>query len=140
MKRLSSVLTISTLIAALSLMTSCKKNNTPSPSAQIVGKWTMVTAIGDYTTQGQNHKDTTSFTSADYFEFKADSTVSIMADEVAYNGKWKIAGTKLFITGTGYIDYPNGFDFPILTNTDLQLYYTESTTQTSLEQKLNLKR
>lgn len=138
MKKLLSFVTITYLLFAV---TSCKKSShAPSTESQLIGKWTMKAAIGNYTVNGNNHKDTTWFTSSDYFDFKADSTISIMETNTAYNGKWKIVGSKLFITGTNYMDYPKGFDLPVLTHNDLQLYYTETDASSSLEQKLNLSR
>lgn len=140
MKHLLSSITMTCTVVVLLALASCKKTNPPSLSDQIVGKWTMVTAIGNYTVQGYNHKDTTAFTANDYFDFRSDGTLSIMETEKAYNGKWKITGTKLIITETGYMDYGNGFDLPILTKTDLQIYYTDTTSQSTLELKLNLKK
>ncbi len=123
----------------------CSKTNTPPPtppipSELILGKWYMKAAIGNYTDYGVNQKDTTWFTPADYFIFNADSSINIMADGVAYNGKWLIQNNKqLMITGTHYMDF-GPFDLPILTATDLQIYDTLTTANTALEQKLNLYR
>jgi len=93
-------------------------------------------ATGSYTIQGANRKDTTRFT-ADFFEFKTDGTLNITVSNTPHNGIWKIgSGNKLFITGTNYVDYANGFDVPVITNTDLQLFYKETSTNASSEQKL----
>ncbi len=139
MKRSLSVLTGFCLILMLSFV-SCQKNSTvsASQSSQIQGKWIVKEGIGNYTNYGVSYKDTTRFTSADYLDFHADSTLTIFIEGGTYNGKWQITNGKLFITETNYMDYKNGFDLPILTNTDLQLYYTESRPDIYLEQKLNL--
>ena len=123
----------------------CTRNNmvtpTQTPSQIILGKWTMQSAIGHYIDQGGETRDTTLFTSADYFKFNADSTLNIMASNVAYNGKWYIQNNKLFITGTAYMDwYPSGFMLPTLTAHKLQLYDTTTTNISVLQQTLTLTR
>jgi hypothetical protein len=100
----------------------------------------MVAAIGDYTNEGINSKDTSFFTPADYFDFKADSTLSIMATGVAYNGRWQINNNRLYITGTHYIDFTSGFDLPVLDQHNLQIHDTDTTSSSTLDQKLNLTR
>ncbi len=94
----------------------------------------------NYTNYGVNRKDTVRFTSADYYDFHTDNTITIVADGATYDGKWQITNNKLFISETSYMDYPRGLDLPILTHTDLQLYYTETDPDIYLEQKLNLYR
>ena len=113
---------------------------TPPPTLQskIVGQWTMTAAIYNSTQYGVTDQDTIPFTSADYCDFKADSTLSIMANGVAYNGNWQIDSSKLFITGTNYLDNPSGYTLPILDQHNLQLYYTSSAPNVYLEEKLNL--
>jgi hypothetical protein len=129
-------------LAIMICLISCKKDNdsTLSLSSQIVGKWTIKEAIGNYTNYGVNSKDTTRFTTADYFEFRADSTLTIVVTGSTYNGKWKITNDRLYITETNYFDYRSGHELPILTNTELQLYNTETIPDHYLEQKLNLYR
>jgi hypothetical protein len=126
-------------------LTSCQPAQpvapTPTPqtlSQKIIGKWTMKEAILNSTVQGDNRKDTTRFTAADYFEFKTNGTLTIVETGKTYNGNWAITNDKLFITNTNYIDYSRGFDLPILTASNLQLYYTETNSLSTLEQKLNL--
>ncbi|HEY4337455.1 MAG TPA: hypothetical protein VGM89_16200 [Puia sp.] len=138
-------MTVSCALLFFVAIVACRRTVTPpTPPApptlqsKIVGKWTMVAAIANSTNYGVNYTDTTAYTSADYFEFKADSTLSIMAKGVAYNGNWRIDSSKLFITGTNYIDYVRGFQLPILDQHNLQLYYTETQPDTYLEEKLNL--
>jgi hypothetical protein len=97
-------------------------------------------ALGDYTVQGTNWKDTTYFSDADYIQFNADSTVDILETSNAYSGKWVITNDKLVITQTSYIDYPNGFDIKQLTKTNLQLYYVTADGNGSTKQTLNLKK
>jgi hypothetical protein len=112
---------------------------TPSLQSQIIGKWTIVTAISTSTYDGSTYLDTIPYTSADYLDFKADSTLSIMAKGVAYNGTWRIDSSKLFIAGTNYVDRSTGYELPILDPHNLQLYYTETGgSDTYLEEKLNL--
>lgn len=141
MKKSLSVLTGFSLSIMICFI-SCQKNNDSSTplSAQIVGKWTMTEAIGNYTSYGVNYKDTTRFTTADYYDFHADSTLTIVANGVTYDGKWQISNNKLFISETNYMDYYRGLDIPVLTSADLQLYYTETNPDHYLEQKLNLRR
>jgi hypothetical protein len=138
MKKLIFALVIICTIIGICTLMSCRNQQVvPTVTQRIIGKWTMKTAIGNYTEQGNNRKDTTRFTAADYFNFKADGTLEILESNVPHNGNWVVTNNKLYITNTHYIDYTNGFDLPILTSTNMQLYYTESTNITSLEQKLN---
>src|ERR1700743_3566777 len=125
------------------ICTSCTRGNQVTPiqtlSQKILGKWTMQSAATHSIVQGDEWRDTTMFTSADYFKFNADSTLNIMASNVAYNGKWYIQNNKLFITGTAYMDwYPSGFMLPTLTAHKLQLYDTTTTNITVLQQTLTL--
>jgi hypothetical protein len=126
------------IIGALTLTGCTKPALQQDPSQQVVGKWIMKTAIGNYTVQGTNRKDTTSFTSSDYFDFKADGTLAIMESQQPHNGNWQIANNKLYISNTDYIDYPQGFDLTSLTATSLQLHYVEANSVSTLEQTLNL--
>ena len=127
------------------ICTSCTRSNLPTPiqtpSQKILGKWTMQSAAGHYIVQGDERRDTTWFTSADYFKFNADSTLNILADSIAYNGKWHIQNNKLFISGTNYMDwYPSGFELPVLTSHKLQIYDKDSTSNAYLQQTLTLVR
>ena len=134
-------MTISCALLCLLAVVSCRRSvTTPVPSLQskIVGKWTMNTAIYNSTQYGVTDLDTIPFTSADYCDFKPDSTLSIMAKGVAYNGNWRIDSSKLFITGTNYLDNPSGYALPIIDQHNLQLDYTTSAPNISLEEKLIL--
>ena len=125
-------------VAMTSVLTACTRlSQQPSQSQQILGKWTMQTAIGNYTTLGTNHKDTTAFTPADYFDFKADGTVSIMESAHAYNGNWKITNNKLLFTNTNYVDFDGGFDITTLTSTRLKIHYFQTDSTSTLDQTLN---
>jgi hypothetical protein len=118
----------------------CKKSaDTPAPNlrSKLIGKWTVVNAIGDYTLYGVNYKDTTYFGSEDYFDFKADSTLSIMSSGVSYNGKWQIDNARLYITETNFMDFAGGFDLPVLDEHNLQIHNTDTTTLTIADQKMN---
>ena len=113
---------------------------TPSVQSQLVGKWTMAAAIVSTTSYGVTYKDTTYFTPADYFDFKADSTLSIMETGVAYNGRWEIDHNRLYITGTNYMDFAGGFDLPVLDLHNLQIHDTVSAPSTLSDQNLILSR
>jgi hypothetical protein len=143
MKKTLSITIAICVVLYVCIFTSCQTTPPVTPTPQtlaqkIVGKWTLKEAIGNYTIDGVSNKDTTRFTTADYFEFKADGTLAIIETGKPYNGNWKITNNKLFITNTSYMDYAAGFNLPILTANDLQLYYTESNSFSTLEQKLNL--
>jgi hypothetical protein len=141
MKKILLGLAVALTITLTFMLTGCTNLPQVTPALtteqKLVGKWTVKTAIGDYTTQGVNHKDTTRFTAADYFDFKADGTITMFMTGVTYTGTWKVTNNKLKFTNTNYMDYTT-FDLPILTATDLQIYNKEVTNITSLEQKLNL--
>ncbi|QQL49354.1 hypothetical protein [Mucilaginibacter ginkgonis] len=133
---------IAVFILLAAVIISCKKVSSVqlAQQQQIIGKWSIKNAIGSYTVLGSNRKDTTKYTASDYFNFKADGSLTIVETNTTYKGNWKINNNKLYITNTGYIDYASGFDLPVLTATDLQLYYTETNPTNTLEQKLNLYR
>jgi len=137
--------TVSCALLFLLAVVACQRSVTtppppPPPTLQskIVGQWTIIAAIYNSTQYGVTVLDTIPFTSADYCDFKADSTLSIMANGVAYNGNWQIDSSKLFISGTNYLDNPSGYTLPILDQHNLQLYYTSSAPNVSLEETLNL--
>jgi hypothetical protein len=145
MKKSLSPMTFVCVLLCFLAVAGCHKTETasappppPSIQSQVIGKWTMITAIYNSTQYGVTDVDTIPFTSADYCDFKADSTLSIMAKGVAYNGNWRIDSSKLFITGTNYLDNPSGYELPILDPHNLQLYYLSSIPNVSLEEKLNL--
>lgn len=100
----------------------------------------MATAIVSSTVNGVSYSDTSGFTSADYFDFKADSTLSIMATGVAYNGRWEIDSSRLYISGTNYMDFAGGFDLPVLDAHHLQIHDTYNTPSSTSDQYLNLTR
>jgi hypothetical protein len=141
MKKSLSPMTFASVLLCLLAIVACQRSVTaPPPSLQskIIGKWTLTAAIYNSTQYGVTELDTIPFTSADYCDFKADSTLSIMAKGVAYNGNWRVDSSKLFITGTNYLDNPSGYALPILDQHNLQLYYTSSIPDVYLEEKLNL--
>ena len=134
-------MTVSCALLCLLAVAACQRSVTapvPSLQSKLIGKWTMVSAIVNTTSYGISYPDTTSFTSADYFDFKADSTLDIMATGVAYNGRWQIDSSRLYITGTNYIDFAGGFDLPVLDQHNLQIHDTAATANTFLDEKLNL--
>lgn len=142
MKKTTIAFTLACTLASFGLLMSCTKETAPlSFQQQIAGKWTIQNAIGNYTVNGSNRKDTTYFTPADYIQFNTDGTLSIHEGTNTPTGKWEINGAnKLMITETNYMDYPNGFDISVLSGSNLQLYYTEANSFSTLEQKLNLSR
>ena len=137
-------MTVFCALLCLLAIVSCQRSVTvPAPSLQskIIGKWTIKTAIVNTTSYGVSYPDTTYYTSADYFDFKADSTLSIMAAGVAYNGRWQIDSTRLYITGTNYMDFAGGFDLPVLDQHNLQIHDTyTATSNTTSDQDLILSR
>ncbi len=143
MKRSLSPMTVFCALLCFLSVAACQRSvNAPAPSlrSQLIGKWTMVSAIVNDTDYGVSYTDTTYFTSADYFDFKADSTLSIMATGVAYNGRWEIDSARLYITGTNYLDFPHGFDLPVLDQHNLQIHDTALTTNTITDRKVVLSR
>lgn len=142
MKKLFCPIAAISMFVTCLVLTSCKKDQAqPSMENQIVGKWTIDAAIADLTDYGVSQEDTTVFTANDYFDFKADGTLSIMATGVAYQGNWKITGDTLVFTNTNYIDFPGGFVVLSLDQSDLKLSHTQNTPPDHyLDEKLNLKR
>jgi hypothetical protein len=134
-------MTLSCALLCLMVTVACQRSVTPpAPTLQskIVGKWTLVNTILNSTNYGVSYHDTATFTSADYLDFKADSTLSILSNGVAYNGKWWTDSAKLFITGTNFIDYPHGCQLPVLNQHNLQLFYSNTIPDNYVEQILNL--
>lgn len=128
------------LVSVVSCFSACKKQEPMTDEEMIVGKWTMKTAAGNYTVNGVNRKETTTFTASDNFTFKADGTLQIVESKSSYSGNWKITNKKLYITNTGYIDFKSGFDLQKLTAQDLQIFYTETSASVQSEQVLTLSR
>jgi len=126
-------------VIAFCFLTGCKKESTKiSLQQKLIGKWSMKMAIGSYTVQGNKRSDTTRFTADDFIDLKANGTLSISEANIIYTGMWNIIDGKLHIARTGYMDYANGFDIPVVETNRLQLYYTETNAASLLEQKLNL--
>lgn len=137
MKKISQIAFLVVMLAGIG----CSRNiPTPTIESRITGKWTMKTAVGNYVTLGVPRNATTNFTASDYFDFKADGTLSISETGKTYQGKWKVVNNRLMISETNYIDYNNGFEIKSLTTSTFQLYYTETNQTGSLEQWLNLAR
>lgn len=140
MKKINFITSIACLIFLLTTTIGCKKSNVQTTSQKITGKWTLKNAIGNYTVLGSNRKDTTTYTSADYFDFKANGALSITVNNNNYTGQWIITNNKLIITGTNYIDFANGFNISILTSSALQLDYKVTDSISNSEQILNFNR
>jgi hypothetical protein len=140
MKKSLSPMTVSCALLFLLAVAACQRSVTapvPSLQSKIIGKWTMLSGIVTTASYGITYKDTINFTSADYFDFKADSTLSIMATGVTYNGRWEIDSTRLYITGTNYFDFAGGFDLPVLDQHNLQIHDTYTATpNTTSDQNL----
>lgn len=120
--------------------TGCNKNVEVPLEQQITGKWTIESAIGNYTMMGVSTQDTTWYTSEDFVEFKQDGSLNIEESNTPYNGKWKIEGDKLIISETSYMDFPGGFVISKNTGAQLQLHYSFTSDVSSAEQYLNLKK
>jgi hypothetical protein len=134
MRRISFIALLVAAIVVSVLAGGCTRNVT---AVSIEGKWTLQSAIGSYTVNGVNRKDTSNYNStAYYWEINNDGTLKIVEKTGVFNGNWKLVNNKLFITNTGFIDFPNGFDVSTLNSNLLQLYYTETTVSTFSEQKL----
>lgn len=142
MKKLRYPIAMLSLFAAFLAVTGCQKEKIdPSLEDQIIGKWTMHAAIADHTDYGINYQDTTWFSNDDYFDFKADGTVSIMARGVSYQGDWKMKADSVSFNNTGYVDFPGGFRVLSLTASDLKLSHIQNNPPNHfLDAKLNFKR
>jgi hypothetical protein len=143
MKKSLSPMTVSCALLCFLAIVSCQRSVTvPTPSLQskIVGKWTMVSAIVNNTAYGATYSDTTAYTSADYYDFKADSTLSIFATGVTYNGRWEIDDARLYITGTNYMDFAGGFGLPVLDQHNLLIRDSVTAPGVISEQNLILSR
>jgi hypothetical protein len=141
MKKLFCPIAIISLFAAF-LTLSCRREDVQPPlQNRIIGKWTMDAAIADHTDYGVIQNDTTRFTTNDYFDFKADGTVSIMASSVSYDGNWIITGNTLVFTNTGYVDFPGGFSVLTLSSSELKLNHAQNNPPDHyLDAKMNFKR
>ena len=142
MKKLFCPIAAILMFVTFLVLTSCKKDQAqPSLENQIVGKWTMDAAIADETDYGVSQEDTTRFTANDYFDFKADGTLSIMATGIPYQGNWKVTGDTLVFTNTNYVDFAGGFVVLNVNQSVLQLDHSENTPPDHyLDAKLNFKR
>ncbi len=142
MKKFRYPIAMLSLFVAFLTLTSCNKDEVePAPENLIVGKWTMHAAIADHIDYGVSYQDTTLFTTDDYFDFKADGTVSILATGVSYAGNWNITNDILTFTNTGYVDFTGGFSVLTLTQSDLKLNHTQNNPPDPyLDAKLNFKR
>jgi len=143
MKKLAPFFILCLIVCLFSAITGCRlAGNTAPQQTQILGKWIMSTATSNITVvNGGNNKDTTRFTPADYFLFKADSTVDILAGGISHNGRWKMANNKIYFTGTNYMDVPStGWNLAILTATRLEFEDIETTASTNADLKLDLRR
>ncbi|MEP7257746.1 MAG: lipocalin family protein [Flavitalea sp.] len=138
-KKVPSILMMITLGAAI-FITSCSKKTELTTQQKVVGKWNLDAAIGAYTVMGEVSRDTTLFSHGEYIQFNADGTLETQEDDDSTAGKWTITNEKLVVTETGSIDYPGGFTITELSGNKLELYYTQTQGETSLEQKIKLKK
>jgi hypothetical protein len=128
------------LATAAFIFSSCTKKSDKTQEEQLVGKWTMDAAIGAYGYEGEINRDTTYFTEGEFIQFNTDGTLHAEQGEEVIDGHWEITNNKLVITDTEYMDYPGGFTISELSASKLELYYAQTQGQTSLEQKLKLKK
>ena len=113
---------------AITTVTGCRRTiPTPNYQTMIVGKWTMKTALGHFVTSSGTRDETTNFKATDYFDFKADGTITIFENGITYNGKWRLdSSNKVIFSETRYLDTVTGFEIRILNATTLQLFKTET--------------
>jgi hypothetical protein len=141
MKKLLLLMMVCTIISSVTLTGCSNPVPTPTIESRIVGKWIMKSAIGTYSQNGgAPYTLSTTFTASDFFNFKADGTISISETGKTYNGKWKVDANRVYISETNYLDYAAGLDIKVLTANDFQLYYNEIKPIATSEQTLNLAR
>lgn len=144
MKRVLLGIFVVCAIAVILVSAGCKKDKKEetgpelSLEQRLTGKWNLKTVTTITNMFGNKNTQTDSYTAGDYFEFNSNGTVNIAEGSNSYNGKWKVENNKVYFSDTNYIDYTTGFTVPALSSTELQLYYTESNTFQTTEQRFVL--
>jgi heat shock protein HslJ len=146
MKRIISGILVVCAVACIIAFSGCKKDKKEETGPALTmeqklsGKWTLKTVTNTTDMFGNKNTRTDTYTAGDYFEFNSNGTVNIVEGSNTYNGKWKIENNKLYFSDTNYIDYTTGFTVPVISSNELQLYYVESNTFQTTEQKFVLSR
>lgn len=110
------------MLALSSFLSSCSKdNNDFTPSKKITGVWNARRAIEITSGMGMTSSDTTDFASGSTVDFRADGTVVGGDGDQGETGNWNMSNNKLFITNISELEYPLGYDIPVLTDRDLHL-------------------
>jgi len=117
--------------------TSCKKDNSKSASAKLVGKWFVKSVISHQTYQGVTTHDT-AFNSYDSYQFNANGTALIKQSDTEENTVWKVSNNKLVLGVTNENGIPQVLDINTLTNTSLELHRSESSPDLTVDQTITL--
>lgn len=69
--------TMIVLLAGAALFTACKKTDTTKQTTaqKVVGKWALVSSVSTENWQGTSNTSTTTYTAADYADFRTDGKV-----------------------------------------------------------------
>ena len=69
--------TMIVLLAGAALFTACKKTDTTTQTTaqKVVGKWALVSSVSTENWQGTSNTSTTTYTAADYADFRTDGKV-----------------------------------------------------------------
>ncbi|RYY59745.1 MAG: hypothetical protein EOO05_12295 [Chitinophagaceae bacterium] len=144
MKKTGTAFLAIAMLLGVTFLTSCSKDNDtnsePSNSQQITGTWKLSEVVDAYNMMGTPYSETTEFTDGETMEFKTDGTVVAVVDGDTYTGNWTVTGNKVFITGTGLVDFPAGYDIKLLTSADFHLYYKVEDGTVTAERTLKMKK
>lgn len=89
------------VVAAMTLLTACKKDDEKTNAEKIIGKWTLVTSVTSGKYQGAQFEQKDTGTSADYTEFKADGTWASSESGDTASGTYSINGDQLIMKMDG---------------------------------------
>jgi hypothetical protein len=117
--------------------TSCKKDNSKSASAKIVGKWLVKKVITHQTYQGVTTHDTT-LNSYDSYQFNANGTALIKLSDTEENTVWKVSNNKLVLGIATANSIMQMLDINTLTNTTLELHHFESSPDLTVDLTITL--
>ncbi|MDB5158545.1 MAG: hypothetical protein JWR50_3252 [Mucilaginibacter sp.] len=117
--------------------TSCKKDNSKSASAKIVGKWLVKSVISHQTYQGVTRHDTT-FNSYDSYQFNANGTALIKLSDTEENTVWKVSNNKLVLGVTTANGVAQILDINILTDNTLELHHLETSPDLTVDLTITL--
>ena len=137
MKKILINLTAIVVIVFAIVSIGCKKDNSGSASAKIVGKWLVKKVITHQTYQGITRHDTT-FNSYDSYQFNANGTALIKQSDTEENTVWKVNNNKLVLGIATANSIVQTLDINILTNTTLELHHFESSPDLTVDQTITL--